>query len=192
MKCGMSPVRADALRNRAKVLEAARAIFEEKGGATTTEDVAKRAGVGIGTVFRHFPTKASLFQAIIEDRFEALADFADEASKRQKVPGEAFFLFLERMVKDGPAKRTILDELAASGVDVKKQIMEWPSKLRVKAALEKLLGAAQKAGVVRKDIEARDVYAVLAGAAAAWDQSADPKTSDRALRLVLDALRVHR
>ena len=184
----MSPVRADAVRNRAKVLEAARDIFAEKGGATTTEDVAKRAGVGIGTVFRHFPTKAALFQALIEDRFEALADFAEEAAKKQKTPGDALFLFLERMVKDGPAKRTLLDEL---GIDVRAKMMEWPSKQRVKAAMDSLLAASQKAGVVRKDIEARDVYAVLAGAAAAWDQSADPK-ADRALRLVLDALRVHR
>jgi AcrR family transcriptional regulator len=188
----MAALRADALRNRAKVLEAAREIFAVQGGATTTEDVAKRAGVGIGTVFRHFPTKAALFEALIEDRFEALAHFAEDASKRQKTPGDAFFLFLERMVKDGPAKRTLLDELAASGVDVKKRIPELPSKLRLKAALDTLLAAAQKSGAVRKDIEARDVYAVLAGAAAAWDQSADPKTADRALRLVLDALRVHR
>jgi AcrR family transcriptional regulator len=188
----MTAVRADAVRNRAKVLEAAREIFAEKGGATTTEDVAKRAGVGIGTVFRHFPTKAALFEALIADRFETLADFADEAEQRQRTKGEAFFLFLERMVKDGPAKRTLLDELVASGVDVKKRILESPAKLRVKLALEKLLGAAQKAGVVRKDIETRDVYAVLAGAAAAWDQSADSKSADRALRLVLDALRVHR
>jgi AcrR family transcriptional regulator len=186
----MSAPRADALRNRAKVLAAAHEIFEEKGIATTTEDVAKKAGVGIGTVFRHFPTKASLFEALVEDRFDALADYAAEAERKEKNAGEALFVFLERMVKDGPAKRAMLDALRASGVDVPKRLVESPGKARIREAMLRLLDSAQRAERVRKDVDVKDVYAVLAGASAAVDHAGtDKAAAKRALRLVLDGLR---
>lgn len=186
----MTNLRADALRNRAKVLEAAHEIFAEKGVEMTTEDVAKKAGVGIGTVFRHFPTKASLFEALVEHRFGGLADYAAEAERKEKAAGEAFFAFLERMVKDGPAKRAMLDALRASGVDVKKRLVESPAKARLREAMVRLLESAQQAKKVRKDVELKDVYAVLAGASAAVDHAGDDKAAaKRALRLVLDGLR---
>ncbi len=177
----MAAVRADALRNRAKVLEVAHALFEEKGSAMTTEDVAKQAGVGIGTVFRHFPTKADLFEALVTDRFDRLADFAES--------NEGFFPFLERMVEDGPAKRSMIDALAATGFD-KRKLVESPAKQRLKKAMTALLEGAQKSGTVRADVDLRDVYAIVAAAGAAVDHhGADKKAAKRALRLVLDGLR---
>jgi AcrR family transcriptional regulator len=186
----MATPRADALRNRAKVLAAAHEIFGEKGVAMTTEDVARKAEVGIGTVFRHFPTKASLFEALVEDRFDALADYAEEAERKEKGSGEAFFAFLERMVKEGPAKRAMLDALGASGVDVRKRLVESPGKARIRKAMLRLLETAQRADKVRKDVDVKDVYAVLAGASAAVDHAGgDKAAAKRALRLVLDGLR---
>jgi AcrR family transcriptional regulator len=183
-------VRADSLRNRARVLEAAHAVFAEKGVALTTEEVAKRAAVGIGTLFRHFPTKASLYEALVEARFEALALWAEELRANDVDSGKAFFMFLERMMHEGPAKRALFDALATTGVDVKARLVKSTAKMRVKEAMSTLLVAAQRAGHVRSDVDVRDVYAVLVGAGAVLDQfGGDVKLAKRALRVVLDGLR---
>ncbi|HWL86935.1 MAG TPA: helix-turn-helix domain-containing protein, partial [Polyangiaceae bacterium] len=98
------PLRADALRNRQRVLEVAQAVFATEGLAVPIDEIARRAGLGVGTLYRHFPTKEALFEAIVVSRVQhsiddarALADAAD--------PGAAFFDFLVRVVDEGVKKR---------------------------------------------------------------------------------------
>src|SRR5918996_6567887 len=80
--CPEKPLRADARRNRERVLKAARAVFADQGIDAQIDDVAKRAKVGVGTVYRHFPTKEALVDAIVRERFEELAGYAQEALER--------------------------------------------------------------------------------------------------------------
>src|SRR4051812_5490623 len=89
---GGRPPRADALRNRARVLTAAEAVFAARGTSASTEEVAREAGVGIGTVFRHFPTKEALLEAVYVARLRRLAEEADALVSADDA-GEAFFTF---------------------------------------------------------------------------------------------------
>ena len=86
--CAAKPLRADARRNRERILKAARAVFADQGIDAQIDDVAKRAKVGVGTVYRHFPTKEALLDALVRERFEEIAQFAEEAlAPRGRVGG---------------------------------------------------------------------------------------------------------
>ena len=112
------PLRADAARNRARVLEVAYETFAAEGLAVPIDEIARRAGVGAGTVYRHFPTKEDLFRAVIEDRIaasstdgRALLDAGD--------PGEALFAFLRTMVLEwGATDHGLVEALAGVGIDI--------------------------------------------------------------------------
>src|ERR1035441_8815003 len=93
------PLRADARRNRLKVLEAARAAFAAEGIAVPLDDIARRAGVGAGTVYRHFPTKEALFEAVVADQLQLLVGDAREALRADDA-GEAFFGFLATVIDE--------------------------------------------------------------------------------------------
>src|SRR5689334_9020112 len=110
--------RADALRNRAKLLEAAEAVFAARGPAASTEEIATAAGVGAGTLFRHFPTKEALLEAIVIGRLRNLVDQA-AALTSDPDPGRAFFVFFERMVEHASKKKAFTEALSGAGVDVK-------------------------------------------------------------------------
>jgi AcrR family transcriptional regulator len=181
------PLRADAQRNRARVLDVAERLFGERGAAVRTEEIAKAAGVGVGTVFRHFPTKEALLEAVYAARLTRLAEDA-EALIGGKEPGEAFFGFFAQVVEESEGKRALADALTEAGGDVRRAQAAAGRGLRVQ--LDRLLGAAQKAGAVREDIHAADVMALLVGAARTAEQAgADPDVRARALRVVLDGLR---
>lgn len=158
------PLRADARRNRARVLEVAQQVFETEGLAVPVDEIAKRAGVGIGTVYRHFPTKETLLEAILINRVEglvadakALADAAD--------PGEAFFGFFVRMIRKVVGNKALGEALASSGRDLM-EIM-GPASLELRAAQDHLLDRAQQAGAVRADVTGADLKAILVGVIAA-------------------------
>ncbi|MFC4912159.1 TetR/AcrR family transcriptional regulator [Actinomadura gamaensis] len=179
------PLRADAARNRAKVLDAARGVFAELGTGASTEEVAKRAGVGIGTVFRHFPTKESLLEAVLG---EILAGFAEEARARgdSPDPGGAFFDFFQLVVGEAATKNAVSAELADAGVDVHAGRDDVRAELR--GALGVLLTRAQEAGSVRGDIGFGEVMALLAGTSRATE-NLDVATRARVLDVVFDGLR---
>src|SRR5271170_7879529 len=105
------PLRADAERNRQRVLEIAQQVFATEGLAVPIDEIARRAGLGVGTLYRHFPTKEALFEAIVIGRIEGLVDYAREGA-RAPDPGVAFFGFLSRMVEEGSAKKDFLGALA--------------------------------------------------------------------------------
>src|SRR6478672_731741 len=112
------PLRADAARNRARVLEVAYETFAAEGLGVPIDEIARRAGVGAGTVYRHFPTKEDLFRAVIEDRISRIVDDG-RALLAAGDPGEALFTFLRSTVLQwGATDRGLADSLAGVGIDI--------------------------------------------------------------------------
>jgi AcrR family transcriptional regulator len=180
-------LRADARRNRARLLEAAEQVFADRGIGASTEEVARQAGVGIGTVFRHFPTKAELLEAVFVGRLTRLGERAAALSESEE-PGPAFFTFVALVVDQAPAKNAFADALAAAGVNV--QAVASGVSGEFARAMTVLLSNAQRAGVVRPDIGVGELKAVLVGASRAVEQGGDdPATRARILAVMLDGLR---
>jgi AcrR family transcriptional regulator len=175
--------RADARRNREKVLRAARDAFAESGYGVPLDEIAARAGVGPGTVYRHFPAKEALFEAVVAARIE---DLVEDARARAVAadPGAAFFGFLARVAEEAAAKRDLPDAIAIAG----------SLHDALHSALDVLLRHAQQAGAVRADIAAADLIVLLKGMfASIQDASADavdPALRDRVFAVVTDGLRV--
>ncbi|OBH83441.1 TetR/AcrR family transcriptional regulator [Mycobacterium scrofulaceum] len=182
------PLRADAARNRARVLDVAYETFAAEGLSVPIDDVARRAGVGAGTVYRHFPTKEALFTAVIEDRMRRLVDDG-HALLESEGPGEALFAFLRSMVLQwGAADRGLVDALAGYGIDIACAAPDAEDAF--KAMLGELLRSAQDAGTARRDIDMRDLKAILVGCQAM--QAYDSALAARATDVVIDGLRVQR
>ncbi|WP_433085926.1 TetR/AcrR family transcriptional regulator [Dactylosporangium sp. CA-052675] len=180
------PMRADARRNRARVLEAAEAVFAAEGVGAPTEAVARRAGVGIGTVFRHFPTKEALLEAVLVERMRALVEHARRAAEDDE-PGAALFGFLERVVEQTATKHAFADALSGAGVDVTEVVRDVRAALL--AAVDALVARARAAGAVRADVGGAAVVAVLVGASHAALWAPDEPTRATAVRVILDGLR---
>ncbi|MFI5909412.1 TetR/AcrR family transcriptional regulator [Dactylosporangium sp. NPDC051541] len=180
------PLRADARRNRARVLAAAEAVFAAEGVGASTEAVAKRAGVGIGTVFRHFPTKEALLEAVLVERMRALVEHARSASQDGDA-GVALFGFLEHVIEQSATKNAFADALSGAGVDVTQVVGDVRGELL--AAIDVLASRAQAAGALRRDVGAAEVIAVLVGASHAAMWAPDAKTRSTAVGVILDGLR---
>ncbi len=173
------PLRADAARNRARVLEAALEAFAAKGLSVPIDDIARLAGVGAGTVYRHFPAKEDLVLAVIADQMQRIIE-GGYALLEAGEPGEALFTFLRAAVEWSATNRGLVDTLAASDVEVKPeaQFLEL---------LGELLSAAHEAGTVRKDVGVADVKALMVGLQAM--QSYNDDATERLTEVVLDGLR---
>jgi AcrR family transcriptional regulator len=180
------PRRADALRNRAAVLQAAGDIFAARGAALSTEEVARAAGVGVGTVFRHFPTKEALLEALYRDRLDRTAERA-HALAQAPDPGAAFFEFLNETVLGSGAKIALADALADAGIDIRSGAAAAGHDLA--AALGVLLTRAQKAGAVRADLRLPELTAVLFGASRAAGFAVSAEVRSRTVGIILDGLR---
>ncbi len=181
------PLRADAVRNRQRVLEAARETFAELGVDAPLDEIARRAGVGPGTVHRHFPTKEALYEAALLANHEEMSSRAHHLSAARE-PGDAFFTFFAETVDRGMANRGLADALSRAGVDLG-PAGEAAGK-RFMGAIESLVPAAQKAGAVRRDVKAPDVKAVLVGViAAATSMGLDARARDRLIAIATDGLR---
>ncbi len=136
------PVRADAARNRARILEVAYHTFAAEGLSVPIDEIARRAGVGAGTVYRNFPTKEALFQAVIADRMRHIIDDGHDLL-RSKQPGEALFTFLRSMVLQwGAADRGLVEALAGIGIDINSAAPDAEADFR--DLLAGLLHAAQR------------------------------------------------
>ncbi|MBO0851488.1 MAG: TetR/AcrR family transcriptional regulator [Pseudonocardia sp.] len=182
-------VRADARRNRERLLAAADSVFAEDGVAASTEEVARRAGVGIGTVFRHFPTKVSLLEAVFVTRLRRLVDAADELAAAEQ-PGPAFFAFLDSVLDQSGEKRAFSDALAAEGLDVDVDSAAAAAKADLERVGERLLRRAQRAGAVRADIGMPEVMVMLVGLSGIAEHARGaPDVRDRAVRVLVDGLR---
>jgi AcrR family transcriptional regulator len=178
-------MRADALRNRNRILEAAEEIFAREGISVPVDAVAEAAGVGVGTLYRHFPTKEALFEAIVYTR---LCELVEATKVGEDVdPGEAFFAFLDKMADQITLKHDLFDALAAAGVDVKSKCGELVHELEL--GIEALRNRAVAAGVVRDDIGAHEVMGLVIGACTAAEHSGMDLGSGQMLRVVYDGLR---
>jgi len=176
-------MRADARRNRERVLAAAEEVFGEHGTTASTEEVARRAGVGIGTVFRHFPTKEALYEAIVVRR---LSQLVEDAPLSSDDPGRAFREYFARIVEVAATKKAFADTMAVVGIDVKKSAPDVGEEIRRVLAL--LLERAQSAGAIRPDVTAPELMVLLAGACLAADHAVDPALRNRALEVLFDGL----
>lgn len=179
-------MRADARRNRERVLRAAREAFAAEGMGVPLDEIARRAGVGAGTVHRHFPTKEALFEAVVADHLGELLGYARAALEKDD-PAAAFYGFLAEMIGQADAKLDLTDALAAAGVGMSEPTRAVAAELR--AAFAVLLERGQRAGVVRDDVEAGDVTPIVLGALAADRHRADPERPGRLALLVCDCLR---
>ncbi|MFB9476251.1 TetR/AcrR family transcriptional regulator [Nonomuraea salmonea] len=150
-------LRADARRNRARVLEVAAEVFATEGFSVPVAEIARRAGVGTGTVSRHFPTKEDLVAAIVGSRLTELTIKADELARRED-PGTAFFALFIAFVRAG-AEDCGLAEVA--GDDRRLDELDERAGADLCGRLQELLAAAQKAGAVRPDVSYADVRALM-------------------------------
>ncbi|MEO8686754.1 MAG: helix-turn-helix domain-containing protein [Solirubrobacteraceae bacterium] len=174
------PLRADARRNRERVLKAARAVFSAKGRDAHLEDVARRAQVGVGTVYRHFPTKDALLEALAHEQFEILTRWSLEA-EAEPDPWAAFDGMIWRGAELQASDRALMEAVAEFKPSVAQQAGE------LHASIERLLRRAQAAGAVRADATGADVQIMMCGLGSVMQMSGDGWR--RYLTVMLDGLR---
>ncbi|MBB5911603.1 AcrR family transcriptional regulator [Nocardia transvalensis] len=178
-------VRADARRNRALVLAAAQEAFAEYGTAVSLAEIARRAGVGAGTVHRHFPSKLDLLEAVVQQRIDRLTAVALDR-RDGSAAGAAFLDFCTRVVVGTRGNKALCDVLETDD--------GWPRMLlreageRFRRALGALLVAAQREGSVRADLTLPDVLAVFAGCVAIQRASPARRGVSRPVAMVLEAM----
>jgi AcrR family transcriptional regulator len=179
--------RADAIRNRERVLEAAKAVFNAGGPEASLEAVAKRAGVGIGTLYRHFPTRESLFEAVYRREVQQLGDLAEQL-KNDAAPVDALRRWLRSSVELVATKKGMVAALALAA--------HSPSELyafsfdRLTKAVGMLLDRAVAAGKIRADISPEDLLRALIGMCYLHDQPGWQKTVMRLVDVFVDGLLV--
>jgi AcrR family transcriptional regulator len=150
------PVRADARRNRARILKAAEAVFAQEGASASTEAVAAHAGVAVGTVFRHFPTKSELLKAVVMNLQDRLVTEAD-AMVDDTEDLTALFGFCTRVMEIAVQNRAVFTRLAETGT----QVRVGEALQRLRPSVDLLLERARKAGEVRDDLETAELIALL-------------------------------
>ncbi len=181
------PMRADALRNHEKILRAAEEVFALDGVMVPIDVVAARAGVGVGTLYRHFPTKESLYEAIVATRLSRLVATAD-AFVTAPDPGEALGDFLREFAQTAADKQDLFEALGQTGIDVKTRFAEPLAELMARVDL--LVQRAIDAGVIRDDVETEDIVRLVVGTChAAGHRGADDAGLARLVNIVIAGLR---
>jgi AcrR family transcriptional regulator len=180
------PLRADARRNREKVLAAARAVFSEQGVDAQMDDVARRADVGVGTVYRHFPTKDALLTALSEELFETLDAYARDMLALDD-PWEAFLRTMWFSAEKTAGDRAFAEILGAA-----REVLptECPGKKDLTGAVSLLMKHAIEAGKMRPDVLIDDIPLLMCGIGSASAMPhPDPQAWRRHLGIVLDGMR---
>lgn len=178
------PLRRDAARNREKVLTAAAAVFTEQGLGGSLEEVARRAGVGIGTVYSHFPNRDSLIDALLPARVAALDELAT-ASDAEPDPWRAFTGFVSQLLDRMTADRGLLEAITGDHPAAEHLVEACH---RGMAQLSRLLERARAAGVLRREVTDDDVVHLIWALSLLGD-AAGPEAAGRCLTLALDGLR---
>lgn len=180
--------RADAVRNRERVLEAAKAVFSAGGADASLEAVARTAGVGIGTLYRHFPTREALFEAVYRREVQHLGDLAEKLKEQKMQPVEALRQWMRSNVRFVATKKGMSAALALA-VDKNSKLVSSSSD-RLARAVGGLLDRAIAAGEIRDDVSPEDLLRALVGMCYMHDQ---PGWQTSVLRLVdvfIDGLRI--
>lgn len=162
-------MRADAERNRAKVLDVAWQAFAAEGLTVPVHEIARRAGVGTGTVSRHFPTKEALFEAVLLSRVKVMLEPAESLIEADD-PGTAFFEYFDRLVAEGAASQGVAEALAGAGFDL--EAISTDDHYSVMGLLKQLMERAQEAGAVRRDVEVGDLKVLVGSCASRGDEAA--------------------
>lgn len=181
--------RADALRNRERLLTAARESLAEFGDAATLDDVVKRSGLGVGTLYRHFPTREALIEAVYRDEHEKLAAAA-ETLLQSKPPLEALRAWLGMFVDVLATKRSMAGSLAAvfgANADVKTSVRALTA-----GSLQKLLSHAEANGDIRVDFDPADVLRALVGVAASNPEPGWRRGVERFVELLISGMTASR
>jgi AcrR family transcriptional regulator len=180
------PQRADARRNRKRVLDAARKCFAEAGLDAQIDDIAGCAGLGVGTVYRHFPTKEALIEALAQDRFDRLAEKALEALEASD-PWEGFCDFMRYSAQIQASDRC-LSEVMGSRPDV---MHAAAGQAGLYDPMAKLVRRAQRAGTLRRDVDPEDLPALVCALGRVTNPATAGPTMDwqRLVPIMLDGLR---
>ena len=176
------PKRADARRNYERILTAARKAFAEGGESTSLEEIARQAGVGIGTLYRHFPSRQVLLETLYVNE---VYEVCRSASQREHDPWETLSVWCEGLIRYLTTKRALAQELL-NYLDEDAALFQ-ECRRTVFAAGEPLVKRAQDAGVVRLDVEFSDVLHMLAGISRM--PANDPEQIKHVVRIALDGLR---
>ncbi len=174
------PLRADARRNRERILRAARAVFADKGREAQIDDVARKAKVGVGTVYRHFPTKDALLEALAVEQFERITAWAREALAEEDA-WAAFEAMIWRGAELQASDRALMEAVADHKFNVARNSHE------LHACTDELLARARADGVVRADATSEDVRLMMCGLGTIMQM--DSERWRRYLELMLDGLR---
>jgi AcrR family transcriptional regulator len=178
--------RADACRNRDRLLEVASAVFSTNGVEASLESIAKEAGVGIGTLYRHYPTRDALIEAVYRHNVELLCEGADEL-RATLPPDEALAQWMQRFVAYVATKKglaTYLKSVIAADSDLFQS-----SQSRVQETIAALVDAAAAAGSIRPEIDGMDLLRALSGVCMMTDNSGGPEHGARIATLLMDGLR---
>ncbi|MBU3064560.1 TetR/AcrR family transcriptional regulator [Nocardia sp. NEAU-G5] len=182
------PLRADARRNRDQVLAVAREMLATDGSSVSFDEIARRAGVGVGTVYRHFPTRNALFEAVVLGRVEKFAERARTLSAAGTAPAEAFGGYFAHLVGEVALNQALCE--AVDGGD--NTAITIPGHLLddFHRSFETLLAQAKEAGAIRPDVDIADVLDLLIGVAVAERRARLRGAPNQLITVVLDGLRV--
>jgi AcrR family transcriptional regulator len=178
-------LRADAQRNRERILEAATTLMASQGIEVPIDEIAQRAQVGVGTVYRNFPTKEALFEALIHARLEPLVAEARSAA-RSNDPADAFINFIRRIGDEFADFKALGDAMCEAGVDLSETKQRISGELN--DAVAGLLASAQRAGRIRPDVTINDVSAMMVGLSHADPSLIDSSQRKRCVALFCDSL----
>jgi AcrR family transcriptional regulator len=178
------PMRADARRNYERLVDAARAVFNAQGGGASMDAIAKEAGVGVGTLYRHFPKRIDVVEAVYKTDVDGLLATAEDVVATME-PWPALVAWLEAFISYASTKRNFLSELHEAFE--KTPQLRVASRERIEAALSIVLDRAQEAGVVRQDLDGPDLMQLLGSMCMSATLTVDQ--SSRLLVVILDGLR---
>jgi AcrR family transcriptional regulator len=184
------PLRRDAERNRRRILDAAAAVFAERGLGVTMDDIADRAGVGVGTVYRRFPDKQELIDALFVDRIDAMARLAEEGLAHED-PWEGFVWFMEQALA-AQAQDTGLKQLLFGGPSGLVRVAH--ARERMAPRVIALVDRARESGALRDDVRGVDtpLLQLMLGTVLDFSRDVEPELWRRFLAIVLDGLRARR
>jgi AcrR family transcriptional regulator len=178
------PQRADAKRNYERLVAAAREVFAQQGGGASMEAIAKEAGVGVGTLYRHFPKRIDVVEAVYREDVDELTTVAESAVATME-PWPALVTWLEAFVRYASGKRRLMNELHEAFE--KNPDLRVAARERIEAALSMVLTRAQEAGMVRHDLDAPDLMQLLSSMC--MSATVTPEQSARLLVMIEDGLR---
>jgi AcrR family transcriptional regulator len=180
-------LRADARRNRERILESARIVFSESGGEAQIDDVARRAGVGVGTVYRHFPTKEALMVELVRQKFRVMTARARETLEQEGEPFQRLTAMMRQNAEEVGRDANMQQTLA--GFDEEIWAQAAPERDELIRLTGELVQSARHAGTIRSDATAYDVAMLMSGLCVSMVHAGIGFDWERHLELVIDALR---